>query len=173
MPLLFGLDVIHGFRTVFPIPLGLSASWDTGLVEQTARRAAVEASSQGVRWTFSPMVDIARDARWGRIAEGAGEDPYLGLPVCAGVRPGLPGRRPGDPASIAACAKHFVGYGAAEGGREYNTTEISERTLQGRLPAAVQAGGGRGGRDAHVGLQLPGRRALERQRVHADPGPEG
>jgi beta-glucosidase len=146
VPILFGLDVIHGFRTVFPIPLGLSASWDTGLVEQTARRAAIEASNQGVRWTFSPMVDIARDPRWGRIAEGAGEDPYLGAAFARAYVRGYQGASLGDPASILACAKHFVGYGAAEGGREYNTTEISERTLRGvYLPpykAAVDEGVG-------------------------------
>ena len=146
IPILFGLDVIHGFRTVFPIPLGLSASWDPGLVEQTARRAAIEASSQGIRWTFSPMVDIARDPRWGRIAEGAGEDPYLGSAFARAYVRGYQGTRLDDPSSIIACAKHFVGYGAAEGGRDYNTTEISERTLRGvYLPpfhAAVDAGAG-------------------------------
>src|SRR5450631_1306790 len=130
IPVLFGLDVIHGFRTTFPIPLGLSSSWDTDLVEQTARVAAQEASSQGVRWTFSPMVDIARDPRWGRIAEGAGEDPYLGSAFARAYVRGYQGRRLDDPSSIVACAKHFVGYGAAEGGRDYNTTEISERTLR-------------------------------------------
>lgn len=144
IPLLFGLDVIHGFRTVFPIPLGLSASWNPSLIELTARRAALEASTEGVRWTFSPMVDIARDPRWGRIAEGAGEDPFLGAVVARAYVRGYQGARLDDPASILACAKHFVGYGAAEGGREYNTTEISERTLRGvYLPpfhAAVDEG---------------------------------
>jgi beta-glucosidase len=146
IPMLFGFDVIHGFRTVFPIPLGLSASWDPDLVEQTARRAAVEASSQGIRWTFSPMVDIARDPRWGRIAEGAGEDPFLGAAFARAYVRGYQGARLDDPSSIIACAKHFVGYGAAEGGRDYNTTEISERTLRDvYLPpfhAAVDAGTG-------------------------------
>jgi beta-glucosidase len=146
IPILFGLDVIHGFRTLFPIPLGLSASWDPDMVAQTARYAAQEASSQGVRWTFSPMVDVARDPRWGRIAEGAGEDPYLGSAFARAYVRGYQGDRLDDPASIVACAKHFVGYGAAEGGREYNTTEISERTLRDvYLPpfhAAVGAGVG-------------------------------
>jgi beta-glucosidase len=146
IPILFGYDVIHGFHTVFPIPLGLSASWDPGLVEQTSHFAALEASSEGVRWTFSPMVDIARDPRWGRIAEGAGEDPYLGSAFARAYVRGYQGASLGDPASILACAKHFVGYGAAEGGREYNTTEISERTLRGvYLPpfhAAVEEGAG-------------------------------
>jgi beta-glucosidase len=130
IPILFGYDVIHGFHTLFPIPLGLSASWDPAMVEQTARVAAEESSSQGVRWTFSPMVDIARDPRWGRISEGAGEDPYLGSAFARAYVRGYQGTRLDDPASILACAKHFVGYGAAEGGREYNTTEISERTLR-------------------------------------------
>ena len=146
IPILFGYDVIHGFHTVFPIPLGLSASWDPGLVEQTSHFAALEASSEGVRWTFSPMVDIARDPRWGRIAEGAGEDPYLGSAFARAYVRGYQGASLSDPASILACAKHFVGYGAAEGGREYNTTEISERTLRGvYLPpfhAAVEEGAG-------------------------------
>ncbi len=130
IPILFGYDVIHGFHTLFPIPLALSASWDPAMVEQTARVAAQEASSQGVRWTFSPMVDIARDPRWGRIAEGAGEDPYLGSAFARAYVRGYQGAHLDDPTSILACAKHFVGYGAAEGGREYNTTEISERTLR-------------------------------------------
>src|SRR5207302_8931970 len=144
IPLLFGLDVIHGFRTEFPIPLGLASSWNPELVEQTARVAAQEASASGVRWTFSPMVDIARDARWGRMAEGAGEDPFLGSAMAVAYVRGYQGSRLDAPDSIAACAKHYVGYGAAEGGRDYNTTEISEPTLrQIYLPpfhAAVQAG---------------------------------
>jgi len=146
IPILFGYDIIHGFHTLFPIPLGLSASWDPGMVEQTARVAAQEASREGVRWTFSPMVDIARDPRWGRIAEGAGEDPYLGSAFARAYVRGYQGASLGDADSIVACAKHFVGYGAAEGGREYNTTEISERTLRDvYLPpfhAAVDEGAG-------------------------------
>lgn len=130
IPLIFGLDVIHGFRTVFPIPLALSATWDPQLVEQTARVAAREASSEGVRWTFSPMVDIARDARWGRITEGAGEDPYLGQAISRAYVRGYQGTDLSNRDSIAACMKHYVGYGAAEGGREYNTTEIPERLLR-------------------------------------------
>jgi beta-glucosidase len=144
IPLLFGLDVIHGFRTEFPIPLGLASTWDTSLVEQTARVAAKEASATGIRWTFSPMVDIARDARWGRMAEGAGEDPYLGSEMARAYVRGYQGSRLDAPDSIAACAKHFVGYGAAEAGRDYNTTEISEHTLREiYLPpfhAAIEAG---------------------------------
>lgn len=144
IPLLFGLDVIHGFKTEFPIPLGLASTWDPGLVEKASRVAAGEAAASGIRWTFSPMVDIARDARWGRMAEGAGEDPFLGAAMAAAYVRGYQGSRLDAPDSIAACAKHYVGYGGAEGGRDYNTTEISEHTLrQFYLPpfhAAVQAG---------------------------------
>jgi beta-glucosidase len=144
IPLIFGLDVIHGFRTTFPIPLGLSATWDPALVRQAARVAAREASAAGVRWAFSPMVDIARDARWGRMAEGAGEDPFLGSVMARAYVQGYQGAHLDDSDSIAACPKHFVGYGAAEGGRDYNTTEISQHTLrQFYLPpfhAALQAG---------------------------------
>jgi beta-glucosidase len=144
IPLLFGLDVIHGFRTEFPVPLGMSATWDPALVEQAARVAAKEASRAGVRWTYSPMVDIARDARWGRIVEGSGEDPYLGSALAAAYVRGYQGTKLNDPQSIAACSKHFVGYGAGEGGRDYNTAEIPIRLLrQVYLPpfqATVDAG---------------------------------
>jgi len=144
IPIIFGLDVIHGFRTVFPVPLAMASTWDPPLVEQAARVAAREASATGIRWTFSPMVDIARDARWGRMTEGAGEDPFLGSEMAAAYVRGYQGTRLDAPGSIAACAKHYVGYGAAEGGRDYNTTEISEHTLrQIYLPpfrAAVDAG---------------------------------
>jgi len=144
IPLLFGLDVIHGFRTTFPVPLGMAATWDPALVERAARIAAEEASAAGVRWTFSPMVDIARDARWGRIVEGAGEDPYLGALMARAYVRGYQGKRLDAPDSLAACAKHYVGYGAAEGGRDYNTTDMSEGTLrQVYLPpfqAAVDTG---------------------------------
>src|SRR3989449_2000861 len=138
------LDVIHGFRTEFPIPLGLASSWDPQLVERAARVAAREASASGIRWTFSPVVDIARDARWGRMAEGSGEDPYLGSAMASAYVRGYQGTRLDAADSIAACAKHFVGYGAAEGGRDYNSVELSEHTLrQFYLPpfhAAVDAG---------------------------------
>ena len=144
IPLLFGLDVIHGYRTIFPVPLGLASTWNPDLVEKAAAAAAREAAAEGVRWTFSPMVDIARDARWGRIVEGAGEDPFLGSLLAAAYVRGYQGRRLDNPSSIAACAKHYVGYGAAEGGRDYNTTEIPERLLRDvYLPpfrAAVDAG---------------------------------
>jgi beta-glucosidase len=146
IPLIFALDVIHGYRTIFPVPLGMAASWDPTLVEQASRIAAKEATSEGIRWTFSPMVDIARDARWGRIVEGAGEDPYLGSVMAVAYVRGYQGPRLDDPQSMLACVKHFVGYGAAEAGRDYNAVDISERTLrQIYLPpfhAAVEAGGG-------------------------------
>ena len=144
IPLLFGLDIIHGYRTEFPVPLAMSATWDPALVERAAHVAAKEASHEGVRWTYSPMVDIARDARWGRIVEGAGEDPYLGSALAAAYVRGYQGTKLSDADSMAACAKHFVGYGAAEGGRDYNTTEIPTRLLrQVYLPpfqAALDAG---------------------------------
>src|SRR5882724_6176421 len=146
IPLIFGLDVIHGYRTTFPIPLGLAATWEPEIVEKAARVAGLEASSAGVRWTFSPMVDIARDARWGRISEGAGEDPYLAAAMARAYVRGYQGERLDAADSMVACPKHYVGYGAAEGGRDYNSTEISEHTLrQFYLPpfhAAEEAGAG-------------------------------
>jgi len=130
IPILFGLDMIHGFKTEFPIPLALASTWDPTIIEEASRAAAMEASVDGIRWTFSPLVDIARDARWGRMAEGAGEDPFLGSAMAAAYVRGYQGARLDAPDSIAACAKHYVGYGAAEGGRDYNSTEISEHTLR-------------------------------------------
>lgn len=144
IPLLMGRDVIHGFRTIFPIPLGQAASFNPGLAEEAARIAAVEASSTGIRWTFAPMIDIARDPRWGRIAEGCGEDTYLTAVMGAAMVKGFQGSDLSDPASIAACPKHFAGYGAAEGGRDYNSTFIPERRMRNvYLPpfeAAARAG---------------------------------
>src|SRR5580700_11199144 len=146
IPLVFALDVIHGYRTIFPVPLAMASTWDPALVEQASRIAAKEATSEGIRWTFSPMVDIARDARWGRIVEGAGEDRYLGSAMAVAYVHGYQGARLDDPESMVACVKHFVGYGAAEAGRDYNPVEMSERMLrQVYLPpfhAAVKAGGG-------------------------------
>ena len=143
IPLLVARDVIHGFHTVFPIPLGLAATFDPGLVEAGARVAAVEATAQGVRWTFSPMLDIARDPRWGRIAEGSGEDTYLDARMAEAMVRGYQGEQL-DATSMAACIKHFVGYGAGEGGRDYNSTYLTERQLRNvYLPpfeAAVKAG---------------------------------
>ncbi len=130
IPLVNGLDVIHGYRTVFPVPLAMASTWDPPVVERAARLAAQEASADGVRWTFSPMVDIARDARWGRITEGAGEDPFLGSEMARAYVRGYQGKSLDALDSIAACAKHYVGYGAAEGGRDYNTVELSEHTLR-------------------------------------------
>src|SRR5580765_140862 len=121
IPVLFGFDVIHGYRTLFPIPLGLAASWDPAMVERDAAIAAAEARSVGLHWTFAPMVDIARDPRWGRIMEGAGEDAFLGSLMAAAQVRGFQGDDYGRPDKILACAKHFAGYGAAEAGREYNT----------------------------------------------------
>ena len=143
IPLLVGRDVIHGFHTIFPIPLGLAATFDPALVEEGARVAALEATAQGVRWTFSPMLDIARDPRWGRIAEGSGEDTYLDARMGEAMVRGYQGISL-DSTSMAACVKHFVGYGAAEGGRDYNSTFLTERQLRNvYLPpfeAAIKAG---------------------------------
>ncbi|MCD8094433.1 MAG: beta-glucosidase BglX [Bacteroides sp.] len=144
IPLLMARDVIHGFKTIFPIPLGQAASFDPQVAEDGARIAAIEASSVGVRWTFSPMIDVSRDPRWGRIAESCGEDTYLSSVMGAAMVKGYQGDSLNSPTSIAACAKHFVGYGAAEGGRDYNSTFISERNLRNTyLPpfeAAAKAG---------------------------------
>ncbi|HKY60441.1 MAG TPA: glycoside hydrolase family 3 N-terminal domain-containing protein [Gemmatimonadota bacterium] len=129
IPLLFAHDVIHGFRTIFPIPLAEAATWDPETVERAARVAAVEATGAGVHWTFAPMVDIARDPRWGRIVEGSGEDPYLGSVLARARVRGFQGLDPADPTTLLATAKHYVAYGGAEGGRDYNTVDVSERTL--------------------------------------------
>ncbi|HSD63286.1 MAG TPA: glycoside hydrolase family 3 N-terminal domain-containing protein, partial [Ignavibacteriaceae bacterium] len=130
IPLLFANDIIHGCHTIFPIPLAGASSWNPDLVTEACRIAAFESASEGTRWTYAPMVDIARDPRWGRIMEGAGEDPYLGSVFAAAEVKGFQGNSLKDFASIAACAKHYVAYGGAEGGREYNTVDISERTLR-------------------------------------------
>lgn len=144
IPLIFGRDVIHGYRTVFPIPLGLGATWNPELVKQGSAVAAYEASEQGIHWTFAPMIDIARDPRWGRIAESPSEDPYLLSEMARAMVQGFQGENLSDKNSIAACAKHFVGYGAAEGGRDYNTTLIPENELRNiylrPYKAAVDAG---------------------------------
>ncbi len=144
IPLIFGLDVIHGYRTVFPVPIASAGSFDPELIEQAERVAAKEATAAGIKWTFAPMVDIARDPRWGRMVEGAGEDPYLGSVVAAARVRGFQGQDLADPQSLAACTKHYVAYGAVEGGRDYNTVDISEQLLREvYLPpfhAAVKAG---------------------------------
>jgi beta-glucosidase len=146
IPVLFGFDVIHGYRTIFPIPLAEASSWDPGLAERSASIAAQEARDAGVRWTFAPMLDIARDPRWGRITEGAGEDPYLGAAFARARVRGFQGSDYSAPNKILACAKHWVAYGAGEGGRDYNTTDLSENTLREiyfpPFKAAVDAGVG-------------------------------
>ena len=128
IPLLSGYDVIHGYKTIFPIPLGEASSWDLVLMERTARIAAIEASAVGLHWTFGPMVDIARDPRWGRIAEGAGEDTYLGSLIAKARVRGFQGNL-SDDNTILACVKHFAAYGAAQAGRDYNTVDMSINTL--------------------------------------------
>ena len=144
IPLLFGLDVIHGYKTTFPIPLAEAASWDLAAMELSARVAAREAAASGIHWTFAPMVDVSRDPRWGRVMEGAGEDTFLGSKIAYARVKGFQGDKLGELNSILACAKHFAAYGAAIGGRDYNSVDISERTLwETYLPpfkAAVDAG---------------------------------
>lgn len=130
IPLIFGYDVIHGYKTIFPVPLGEAASWDTEAAERAARVAATEAASAGQHWTFAPMVDIARDPRWGRIMEGAGEDPYLGSRMAEARVKGFQGKDLADPTTILACAKHFAAYGAAQAGRDYFTTDVSDNQLR-------------------------------------------
>lgn len=144
IPLLFGQDVIHGYRTTFPIPLAEAASWDLPAIEQSARIAAIEASAAGIHWTFAPMVDISRDPRWGRVMEGAGEDPHLGSMIAAARVKGFQGNNIGSTNAVLACVKHFAAYGAAVGGRDYNSVDMSERMLwETYLPpfkAALDAG---------------------------------
>src|ERR1700682_1997868 len=146
IPVLLGFDVIHGYRTIFPIPLAEASSWDPTLAERSSSIAAKEAYATGLRWTFAPMMDIARDPRWGRITEGAGEDPFLGAAFAQARGLGFQGRDYSEPGKIVACAKHWVAYGAAEGGRDYNTTDMSEQTLREiyfpPFKAAVDAGVG-------------------------------
>jgi beta-glucosidase len=130
IPLIFGYDVIHGYKTIFPVPLGESASWDPEVAEKAARVAATEAASAGQHWTFAPMVDIARDPRWGRVMEGSGEDPYLGSILAVARVKGFQGTDLSDKTTILACAKHYAGYGNAQAGRDYYTTDISENSLR-------------------------------------------
>lgn len=144
IPVLMSRDVVHGYKTIFPIPLGLAATFNPEIVEQGARIAAVEAASDGIRWTFAPMIDISRDARWGRMAESCGEDPYLTSIMGSAMIRGFQGDADNDSTSMAACAKHFAGYGASESGRDYNSTSISEREFRNvylvPFKAAVDAG---------------------------------
>jgi len=146
IPLLFALDVIHGYRTIFPVPLAMASSWDPNVAEQAQSVAAKEARAAGLHWTFGPMLDIARDARWGRIVEGAGEDPFLGAAMAAAQVRGFQGDHVGTPDRVVACAKHFAGYGAADGGRDYDPVFLSEAQLRNvyfpPFQAAVKAGVG-------------------------------
>ena len=144
IPLIFGQDVIHGYKTTFPIPLATSCSWDLAAIETAERVAATETSASGIHWTFAPMVDVSRDPRWGRVMEGSGEDPYLGAKIAAARVKGFQGEKIGGTNSVLACAKHFAAYGAAIGGRDYNSVDMSDRLLwEVYLPpfkAAVDAG---------------------------------
>ncbi|MFZ3189636.1 MAG: beta-glucosidase BglX [Candidatus Sulfotelmatobacter sp.] len=146
IPVLFGLDVVSGYHTIFPVPIAMASSWDTKLVEQVQAVAAQEARAAGIEWTFAPMVDIARDARWGRMVEGAGEDPYLGAAMARAQVIGFQGKELGAPDHVLACAKHFAGYGAADGGRDYDSSYIPEEQMWNTyLPpfkAAIDAGAG-------------------------------
>ena len=150
IPLLFGMDVIHGYETIFPIPLGLSCTWDMNAIEESARIAAIEASADGISWTFSPMVDISRDPRWGRVSEGSGEDPFLGSLIARAMIQGYQGEKLADQLKrndeIMACVKHFALYGAAEGGRDYNTVDMSRQRMYNEyfppFEAAIEAGVG-------------------------------
>ena len=146
IPLIFGMDVIHGYKTTFPIPLGLSASWDMEMIEKTARVAATEASADGINWTFSPMVDISRDARWGRVSEGSGEDTYYGSQVARAMVRGYQQNDLTANNTLLSCVKHFALYGASEAGRDYNTVDMSRiRMYNEYLPpykAAIDEGVG-------------------------------
>ncbi|MCB0525015.1 MAG: beta-glucosidase, partial [Saprospiraceae bacterium] len=130
IPIIFGFDVIHGYKTIFPIPLAQAATWDIDLIERIERIAATEAGADGQNWTFAPMVDISRDPRWGRVMEGAGEDPFLGSQIAAARVRGIQGNDLADKTTLAACVKHFAGYGFTEGGRDYNTVDMSEQRLR-------------------------------------------
>jgi beta-glucosidase len=143
VPILFAYDVIHGYRTVFPVPLAMASSWDPSVEEEAQRYAGQDARAAGILWTFTPMVDIARDARWGRMVEGAGEDPYLGAAMARAQVRGFQGETVG-PDSVLVCVKHYAGYGAAEGGRDYDSSYIPEQLMQNvylvPFHAAVDAG---------------------------------
>ena len=179
IPMLFGYDVIHGYSTIFPVPLGETASWDLAAIEEGARIAALESVANGVNWTFSPMIDISRDARWGRIMEGSGEDPYLTSVVGVAKIKGYQGNDLSDPRTIAATAKHFAGYGFAEAGRDYNTVHVGENELHNTIlppfKAAVDAG------VASVmnsfndidGIPATGHKVLQRDVLKGDWGWEG
>ncbi|MEL7123590.1 MAG: beta-glucosidase BglX [Bacteroidota bacterium] len=179
IPLIFAYDVIHGYQTMFPVPLGESASWDMDAIQASAQIAAKEATSAGIHWTYAPMVDIARDARWGRVMEGAGEDPYLGAKVAVARVKGFQGDDLASSYTLAACAKHLAGYGYAEGGRDYNTVEISDHTLHNVvLPpfkASVEAGVASlmNAFNDHDGVPATGNKYLQRDILKGDWGFNG
>ena len=173
IPMIFGLDVIHGYRTMFPTPLGEAASWDPAAIEQSARIAATEAAAAGLHWTFAPMVDIAWDARWGRIMEGAGEDPYLGAQAAAARVRGFQGKDLAALDTIAACAKHYAAYGFSEAGpRLQHRRPVGAPAAQ-RRPAAVQGRGRGGRRDVHELVQRDRRDPVDGERAPAARHPEG
>ena len=166
IPILFGFDVIHGYRTVFPVPLAMASSWDPSVEEQAQHWAAEDARAAGIQWTFTPMVDIARDARWGRIVEGAGEDPYLGSAMARAQVRGFQGAALG-PDSVVACVKHYAGYGAADGGRDYDSSYIPEELFRNVYlkPFHAAEAGWRG--QLHVRVHGPQRRPRQRQSLAA------
>ena len=174
IPLLFGFDVIHGYKTISPIPLAEAASWDLDAIKKSAAMAAEEASSVGINWTFAPMVDIARDARWGRVMEGAGEDSFLGSKIAVARVQGFQGDNFNSNTSILACAKHFAGYAFAESGRDYNTVDISESTLQNTILPPFKAAAGAGVRtfmnsfNELNGIPATGSPYLQRQILKGD-----
>ena len=167
IPILFGFDVIHGYRTVFPVPLAMASSWDPSVEEQAQHLAGQDARAAGIQLIFTPMVDIARDARWGRIVEGAGEDPYLGAAMARAQVRGFQGDTLG-PDSVMVCVKHYAGYGAAEGGRDYDSSYVPEELMRECVFEAVPRGGAGGRGQLHERLHGLERRAGERQQVAAD-----
>ncbi len=168
IPLLFGMDVIHGYETIFPIPLGLSCTWDMKAIEESARIAAVEASADGISWTFSPMVDVSRDPRWGRVSEGNGEDPFLGAAIARAMIRGYQGKDMSRNDEIMACVKHFALYGASEAGRDYNTVDMSRQRMfnEYMLPYRGRSRGRCRQRNGFV--QRSGRCACHRKQVADD-----
>ena len=173
IPLLVGRDVIHGFKTVMPIPLGQAATWNPAIVREGARVAALEAATTGINWTFAPMIDISRDARWGRIAESLGEDPFLASALGVAMVKGFQGDDLAPSGSIAACAKHFAGYGAVEERPRLRDDQHSRERIAQCLPAAVQSRGRRRCRDADDVVQRSRRCSGDRQRIPAAAGAAG
>ena len=173
IPLLFGFDVIHGHRTIFPIPLGEAALFDPGLWEASAREAAKEAAADGIHLTFAPMLDVTRDPRWGRIAEGPGEDAFVAQVMARAKVAGFQGANLANAASLAACAKHYCAYGAVTAGRDYASTEFSDRSLSEIYLAAVSGGGGGRRGDYHARFYRRRRRADERASRASDRLPAG